>query len=393
MLKKFSGKNVVKAGDLFLTDDIYQDKVGYDWAMSVLSYWRSSHEESLELAFSLTQKITRKIDVKAVYAKRLKRTPSIVRKLRFVSKDNMKLKTMHDIGGCRIIVTSTKALYKVIAELKKQPEFLKEGGGVRCRDYLSTAKKTGYRSYHLIGKFKNSTGQLRLIEIQVRTKLQHDWATTLEIVELFTGQALKSNGGDVVWRLFFKGISEILTNMERIPKFTRLSEVDKYSQFTHYVSQRPKLLESCTQVVSMSRTISAHQMLHSFTESLKFSHEILKQKPETSYMLLQINLSDMELTCTDFKQEQVTLAEQEYTKAEKKFLDSPQNVTVALIYSDAIGGIREAFPNYFADSHEFLGYLALISTVAMELKTAALHEGIFVNQNLALPKGLQVLSE
>ena len=62
-------------------------------------------------------------------------------------------------------------------------------------DYIDNPKVDGYRGYHLIGAFPDKDGDRRLIEIQVRTSIQHDWATALEIVDLFTGQALKSNQG------------------------------------------------------------------------------------------------------------------------------------------------------------------------------------------------------
>ncbi len=75
-------------------------------------------------------------------------------------------------------------------------------------------KEDGYRSYHLIYQYKGSLqtacyNKLR-IEVQLRTKLQHAWATAVEAVGIFTKQALKSNIGDKDWlRLFALMSSEI----------------------------------------------------------------------------------------------------------------------------------------------------------------------------------------
>jgi hypothetical protein len=58
-------------------------------------------------------------------------------------------------------------------------------------------------------------------------------------------------------------------------------------------------------------------------------------------------------------------AEMLYIKAEK--LASGKNyIVVALVSTTAVGGIKEAYPNYFADSTEFLHHLVLITSVPIE---------------------------
>src|SRR5690606_39699271 len=41
------------------------------------------------------------------------------------------------------------------------------------------------------------------IEIQIRTRLQHAWATAVETVDVMKGTDLKSGGGTPDWREFF----------------------------------------------------------------------------------------------------------------------------------------------------------------------------------------------
>ncbi len=81
-------------------------------------------------------------------------------------------------------------------------------------DYIRNPKEDGYKSIHLIGKFKNSEGELRSIELQIRTKVQHSWATAVEIVDLFTNQSLKSNSGKTIWKDFFKHTSDQFALLE-----------------------------------------------------------------------------------------------------------------------------------------------------------------------------------
>ncbi len=57
-------------------------------------------------------------------------------------------------------------------------------------NYILYLKNDGYRCLHIVGKFNNKLSEERKIEFQF-TKLQHSWATTLEIVDIFTGKILK----------------------------------------------------------------------------------------------------------------------------------------------------------------------------------------------------------
>ena len=91
--------------------------------MEILSYWRTSHASALESAFDLLENITNKIDKYALLAKRLKRTPSIVNKLKRFNSKGMQLSTMQDIGGCRIILSNLKNIDRLIKTLKKERLF------------------------------------------------------------------------------------------------------------------------------------------------------------------------------------------------------------------------------------------------------------------------------
>jgi len=49
-----------------------------------------------------------------------------------------------------------------------------------------------------------------------------------------------------------------------------------------------------------------------------------------------------------------------YTEAEKQSAGK-EYIVVALVSTVALGGIKEAYPNYFADSTEFLKYLLFVT--------------------------------
>ena len=105
---------------------------------------------------------------------RLKRMTSILRKLLRLNS-NFKLGTLDDIGGCRLIVSSVDEVYRAVAVLNE------ELGEWKAKDYISRPQSSGYRSYHAIYQIPEGGISYR-IEVQIRTHLQHLWATGVEAV-------------------------------------------------------------------------------------------------------------------------------------------------------------------------------------------------------------------
>jgi hypothetical protein len=111
---------------------------------------------------------------------------------------------IQDIGGCRAIVGTVDQL-RAIVRLYEQGQ--SRHGIIKPWDYVDSPKPDGYRSYHLALKF---TGQgdeggynRQRIEVQIRTRLQHVWATAVEAVGVVRGEDLKGGKGNGDWlRLF-----------------------------------------------------------------------------------------------------------------------------------------------------------------------------------------------
>jgi ppGpp synthetase/RelA/SpoT-type nucleotidyltranferase len=360
MPNTYSGNKVHKAGKHLIGDD----KAAHDEALEVLSYWRFSHEKPLENALKILREAATAKDKNAVFAKRLKRYRSIAGKLeRF---PDMSLKTMQDLGGCRAIVSTTKQVKQIVRELKKRPEFKNSLGKVRFKDYLEKPKNDGYRGYHLVGKFPDGSGEKRNIELQIRTKLQHDWATTLEVVELFTGQALKSNRGREEWQEFFKDVSTQFAIMEKASIFLTLSPSEKLEAYGRQLLTDNEDIEakivSCLAVKSQASKLYVRRDLEAYRHSLKVTDEWLQESSMDGYVLLEVDTSIPEqstVTGSFYSKEDIIKAEKDYTDIEKSTADTQSRV-VALLATTAVGGIREAYPNYFADSTDFLEHLQLI---------------------------------
>lgn len=354
MAQKYSGKDIIRAGETFLTEQNLGHEEELSRAMDVLSYWRFEHERPLEKALALLQEKTLEKDRKAIFAKRLKRYPSIVAKLKRFRQ--MKLKNMQDIGGCRAIVSSEKKLFQIVRELRKREEFKNSLGVIRYKDYIENPKEDGYRGYHLVGLFKDGAGGTKSIEIQVRTILQHDWATALEIVDLFTGQALKSNQGKTEWKDFFKLVSEHFALMEKIHLFSSRTPKEQFSEYEKVIHGNPKYAESGIIIQNYDSRLKIVKNLEIYAHSLKIADEHISEHKVDGYVLLRVDTIKKQVESTIFSSSDNESAEKKYIEYEKESAKK-SHLVIALVSTTAVGGIKEAYPNYFADSTDFIKYL------------------------------------
>ncbi|MCI1926174.1 MAG: GTP pyrophosphokinase family protein [[Lactobacillus] timonensis] len=108
---------------------------------------------------------------------RVKPVDSIKEKMvrRHVSEDRLE-KDMQDIAGVRIMCQFVEDIYVVVDLLRQRTDMqiLEE------RDYVTNAKPSGYRSYHIVIEYPVQlvSGEKKLLaEIQVRTLAMNFWAT------------------------------------------------------------------------------------------------------------------------------------------------------------------------------------------------------------------------
>jgi len=360
---KFSGKQIDKAGKFFLQNDylLKDENAGeFNLVMDVLSNWRFCHETPLNEALQTLRKTVGYHDKTAIFAKRLKRYFSNQKKLKIHTK--MTLRNMHDIGGCRAIVENEKKLRKSVRDLKRLSFFQTSSGNFRSKDYIKNPKDSGYRGYHLIGRFASKNQKPRNIEIQLRTRIQHYWATALEIVDLFTGQALKSNQGTKEWSKFFELVGQQFAIIDSIPIFKKLKNEEQQARYEDRILRSSTLRNSCYQTQEASKKLKIQRYFAAFAGSLEVVDKRIHESPDSAYVLLSVDFSAKELTTKVFSSENNKRAESEYINAEKAAAKK-DDLVVALVSTSKVGGIKEAFPNFFADSTEFLSLINLINSV------------------------------
>lgn len=103
-----------------------------------------------------------------IVSQRLKRMPTILGKL--ARLPSMKLSRMEDIGGCRAVLTGGAPEVAGVLHRIQRRWTVK-----RLRDYVTDPKATGYRAVHVVVERDE-----RLIEIQLRTPRQHEWAVAVD---------------------------------------------------------------------------------------------------------------------------------------------------------------------------------------------------------------------
>lgn len=130
-----------------------------------------------------------------------KSTTSISDKLR---RESIRLSQIQDIAGCRLIVADIAAQESVVRSLI----------GLFEHTTVSDRREKpshGYRAVHVI---VNSQG--RLIEIQVRTALQHLWAELSEKFSDVVGPEIKYGGGREAIQTLLADTSQLVADHESL---------------------------------------------------------------------------------------------------------------------------------------------------------------------------------
>lgn len=302
-------------------------------ALDVLNNWRLSHSYPLEKIRTILEQNAKQVDAKALMAQRIKRVPSIVGKLnRFPS---MRLDRMQDLGGCRAVVSSINDVYKVVKSIKasRSMHILKNE-----KDYIEEPKESGYRSYHLVFAYQNKKYEKLnglQIEMQIRTAVQHSWATAVEVVGAFTAQSLKSSQGNEQWLDFFKLVSNYFQELEKGKKYRTA----------------PEDLKKLFDELNVSRFVHAC--------AVTANHIDQEENAWASYFLMELDPQKGIINVTSYPTTHLTQAGEDYLAAERRCKDIV-GAEAALVSTNDLDNLRNAYPNYFADTRTFMHNLGRV---------------------------------
>jgi hypothetical protein len=345
--KKNSRSSVDRAGrDLVAASDSGHVP---EESLAVVNEWRSFHTFPLNSITVVLKQKSRRIQSDALVVQRLKRARSILGKL--IREPSMRLTQMQDIGGCRAVFDSIEAVY-----LLKESYLEKKGQYeiVHIDDYIRAPKPSGYRSLHLILKYKSKKYPRYdnlLLEVQARTLTQHAWATAVETVGAVLGQALKSSEGEEAWLSYFQYASLALEYIEK-PIFTTII---------------PQSLGSIARnLVALDKKLQVSKKLNSYRDALRATENRALRKD--GYFLLVLLPAQPELQIFYFAKRNAEEAYREYERYERLLPMQPNdpqlqlfadlaNYTGAqavLVGAESFKSLRESYPNYYLDTEHFL---------------------------------------
>lgn len=337
-----SKSQINKAGKFLSRDNYHFEELA--WAVDLTNRWRACHAYPINTFQStLRNRLKMKRYEDYIVAQRLKRLPTIIDKLK--RHPNMQLTTMQDIGGIRAILNTVSDVRKLKAEYSNNPHFIPMI--VDMKDYIENPRdEDGYRSSHLIFRYQNSQNSnydgLKL-EMQIRTKLQHAWATAVETMGTFLGDALKSRQGDKKWLDFFAITSSAFAYIEGckpVPRFEFLSRRETFEIVTE-TEQELGVMEKM-----LGFSVALNQI---YSERGKGS----------SYYLIILDSLNRNVRLVSYNRDSIDKAMQDYADIEKEVTQG-RKVEPVLVASGSIESLRRAYPNFFLDTSEFTNALRSI---------------------------------
>jgi ppGpp synthetase/RelA/SpoT-type nucleotidyltranferase len=278
------------------------DLTNYEQSLLIINNWRASHYYPLNTFKVTLRKKSLDVDSNRLVAQRIKRLSSIEAKLlRFKT---MQLSQMQDIGGCRAIVSTTKQVRSLVEKYEKSD--LKHTLD-DIDDYISSPKISGYRSVHLLYKYKSDKKAPSIynglfIEVQIRSRLQHAWATAVETVGTFLRQALKSSQGEEDWLRFFALMGSSLALRE-----------GSSALVPNTPSNRTELIRDLRKLASKLNVATSLQM---YGHALKVGREGVDKGHH--FYLMKLEPSNASMTITGFPRSSLEQATKRYLEVERE---------------------------------------------------------------------------
>lgn len=330
---EYSKKEVARVGRALKGQIVWEpdSKAEIQRVFSVANSWRASHAFPMHRMRAELHGRMSALKLKGLTAARLKQMSSIRSKLERLDGN---LRQLQDLGGCRAVVPGIEHVRQLAGEIvAKFPHTLK-----REDAYMDDPRDSGYRSHHLIFAFRprddtESGFDGRLIEMQIRSRLQHSWATAVEAVGLYRDENLKAGLGDQNWLRLFE-----LMSME-----FAASEGCEYAQD----GSNSRVQE----IVELNTSLDAAQTLDTLSHAVsnldRIDHD-RHHKPR--YCLIEYDHNDK--------------------RVKVRYLDGPSKIGSAIqgggdvryssvvVEMDKIENLKSAYPNYFGDVQLFKSSLS-----------------------------------
>lgn len=287
-------------------------------------------------------------------ASRNKRIETVISKL--CRPEKPKLDRIHDIAGTRIIFENIKSLedYIDILENTELVNFKEKINEDKNRyNYIKNPKSDGYRSIHKVFYYSSNIPYSTLnekrfnlenkkIELQLRTRLQHIWATTVEIYDIINKSNIKTgthNKLETKEGLFFKKCSLVFEGIES-------NDVEKIKININEIFRDKDLVEIYNRLkgikniknIQLPKTLGSDEVFILITD--------LNKGKTTFFTTDPIEKNDKQDTF---------LINASYRRLEEK--NTKGEYILLLLTLGDIKKLKNVYPNYFLNTNKFISIL------------------------------------
>ena len=344
-----SSKNAVKKAT-----KAYQKSSASEKQMELLDQWRASHSYVLKIFSQWLKRKIDKSDLDILFVQRLKRKNTVFDKLKRRDINDKpiidNLTRMHDLAGCRLIFESIEDLYKfrnvvnsdqslknVNHKLKNLPDKY---------DYIKINKPSGYRGVHDIFECNprkhrqsdpDSPWKGLLIEIQYRTKVQHAWATSVEISDIMNNKRNKFESERDECGQQFAVINELLKRKYENTGKGNLSETSKDDLKNAF-----NVLEKNTNLFNKLLNLEAITLIKG-QDKIRV-HNVLN--------IFRDDAGELGLSHETFLNAKLAIDKTIFYENDSK------SINTVYIHAANPSLLRQTFQNYFLDNKLFSRYLA-----------------------------------
>lgn len=292
----------------------------------ILEKWRSAHRAVLNTFQAILRNRTRRTNI--IVAQRHKRRMTIIGKLKRYPE--MQLARMDDVAGCRLIFEDIDSVYRFRDKFHKARFLHRRKNTTDKYDYIKKPKSTGYRGIHDVYEYNVSSATGRhlmglMVEIQYRTRIQHAWATAVEVIGFITESQPKFEEGDTRYLHAMALASEILARSfeDCIGPYPEMNNTDLVTEFRR-IDDELHLLGTLRGLNLSEATLSKNRnKILIFSESGELETKMYRNATEALKALFQL---ERELPGKD----------------------------IVLVRADTSDDVRYAFKNYFSDAHDFI---------------------------------------
>lgn len=321
-------KSKIDRAGFALARDAFHDVNEMIELEDVFDEYRKSHLEPLSETTLELQGWLNEYGHDYYIAQRLKRKPQIVRKLNRLS---VRLTQLQDIGGCRIILEKNELVEQAVEFFKKKIESTTDLSLTRITDYREKGRDvTGYRSVHLLLERGG-----KKLELQLRSRIQHYWAESIERTSVIYGYHLKEGEGDPEVISYFQKLSDAFYEIEsgRTPSMRSRLDIDVAK----------KQSEEIIRAKNPSKAIDSYvneDIILTLTEKERRS-----QSPINNWIIV-FDWSSGQFVSWDIVGRTPDEAIEAYVRYENQF-PVEKNFEVVLIGSSRVATVRRTHSHYF----------------------------------------------